>query len=97
MVDFITGVIQIANLVLAVVAGLIASSMFAVSKKESLRPWKALAAALIFFALEEISGGLRSFGIYSNAWITHVIPSVILGFLIWGLVAQLSVVKEAKK
>mgnify|MGYP001363670583 CR=1 FL=1 len=97
MVDFITGVLQIANLVLAVIAGLIAASMFAVSKKEGLRPWKPLAAALIFFALEEIFGGLRSFGIYSNAWITHVIPSIILAFLIWGLVAQINVIKEAKK
>ncbi len=97
MVDFVTGVIQIANFVLAVVAGLIAASMFAVSKKEILRPWKPLAVALIFFALEEIFGGLRSFAIYSNAWITHVIPSIILGFLIWGLVAQLNIIKEAKK
>ena len=97
MVDFITGVIQIANLVLAVVAGLIAASMFAVSKQSNLRPWKPLAAALIFFALEEIFGGLRSFAIYSNAWITHIIPSIILAFLIWGLVSQINVIKEAKK
>ena len=82
---------------LAVVAGLIAASMFAVSKSESLRPWKALAVALIFFALEEIFGGLRSFAIYSNAWITHVIPSVVLAFLIWGLVAQLNLATGVKK
>jgi len=97
MIDFTTGVLQIANLILAVVAGLIAASLFEASKRTSLRPWKALAIALIFFVLEEIFGGLRSFGIYSNSWITHIIPSIILGFLIWGLSEQISVIKEREK
>ena len=97
MIDFTTGVLQIANLILAVVAGLIAATLFESSKRTSLRPWKALSVALIFFALEEIFGGLRSFGIYENAWITHIIPSVILLFLIWGLVEQTNVLKERGK
>ena len=96
MIDFITGVLQIANFCLVVVAGLIAAALFAVSKKSELRAWKPLTIGLIFFALEEIFGILRSFGIYSNPWITHVIPSIILGFLIWGLITQINVVKEAK-
>ena len=93
MVDFITGVIQIANFVLAIIAGLIAASLFEASSKKELKAWKPLVVALIFFALEEVFGGLRSFGIYQNAWITHVIPSVILAFLIWALAVQINEVK----
>jgi hypothetical protein len=97
MIDFTTGVLQIANLVLALVAGLIAATLFEASKKKELRAWKPMTIALIFFALEEIFGGLRSFAVYSNSWITHVIPSIILAFLIWGLVAQINVIKEVGK
>ena len=96
-IDFITGVLQIANFILAVVAGLVAASLFEASAKRDLRAWKPLAIALIFFAIEEIFGGLRSFNIYSNPWITHVIPSIILGFLIWSLVLQLEVVNEGSR
>lgn len=95
-IDFITGVLQIANFVLSVVAGLFAASLFAVSKYKELRPWRPLAVALVFFALEEIFGGLRSFGIYSNPWITHVIPSIILAFLIYALSLQINVVREGR-
>jgi hypothetical protein len=96
-IDFTTGVLQIANFFLAIVAGLIAATLFEISAGRELRAWKPLAVALVFFALEEIFGALRSFGIYSNPWITHVIPSVILGFLIWSLILQLEVVKEARR
>ncbi len=96
-IDFITGVLQIANFVLAVVAGLIAASLFEVSSKKELRAWKPLAVALVFFAVEEIFGGLRSFNIYASTWITHVVPSIILGFLIWALVLQIEVITEGTK
>jgi len=93
-IDFITGVLQIANFFLSIVAGLIAASLFEASKKKELRAWKPLTVALILFAFEEIFGGLRSFSIYSNAWITHVIPSAILAFLIYSLIVQINVIKE---
>ena len=95
-IDFVTGVLQIANFFLAIVAGLIAATLFAVSKKGDLKAWRPLAVALVLFAAEEIFGGLRSFNIYSNAWITHVIPSFILGFLIYALVLQIETVRGAR-
>ena len=95
-IDFTTGVLQIANFFLAIVAGLIAASLFAVSKKSELKAWKPLAIALVLLALEEIFGGLRSFNIYSNPWITHVIPSFILGFLIYALVLQIETVRGTR-
>lgn len=94
--DFITGVLQIANFFLAVVAGLIAATLFEVSKEKQLRAWKPLAVALVFFALEEVFGGLRSFNIYTSTWITHVIPSIILIFLIYGLALQIYTVEVSK-
>ncbi len=97
MVEFITGVLQVANFFLAIVAGLIAASLFEISAKKELRAWKPLAIALVFFALEQVFGGLRSFGIYQNPWITHIIPSIILGFLIYSLALQLEVVKYGGK
>jgi len=93
-IDFVTGVLQIANVFLAIVAGLFAAGLFAISKEKQLRPWQPLAIALFLFAVEEIFGGLRSFSIYSNPWITHVIPSFILAFLIWALILQLNLVKK---
>ncbi len=97
MVEFITGVLQVANFFLSIVAGLIAASLFEVSHKKELRAWKPLAVALVLFAVEEIFGGLRSFNIYSNPWITHVIPSFIMGFMIWSLALQLEVVRGVHK
>lgn len=97
MVDFITGVLQIANFFLAIVAGLIAATMFEVSKKKTLIAWRYLAIGLIFFALEEIFGGLRSFAIYSNQWITHIMPSVILAFIITAVALEIHTVSQGGK
>ena len=97
MVEFITGVLQVANFFLAIIAGVIAASLFEISGRKELRAWKPMAVALILFAAEEIFGGLRSFGVYSNPWITHIIPSAILGFLIYSLVLQIQVVNGGNK
>ena len=91
MVDFITGMLQIANVFLAVVAGVIASTIFKVSKKKLLKAWRPLVIVLILFAVEEIVGSLKSFGIFSTPYLTHIIPSFILGFLIWSLVRQINI------
>lgn len=96
-IDFTTGVLQTANFILAIVAGLIAASLFSESTRKALRPWRPLAIALIFFALEEIFGALRSFNIYTSSWITHVIPSVIMVFLIAALVMQIMLIRESGK
>lgn len=92
-IDFITGVLQIANVFLAIVAGVIAASLFQASSQKQLRPWRPLIAVLILFAVEEILGGLRSFNIYANPWITHVVPSFMFGFLIWALIRQINLVR----
>jgi hypothetical protein len=97
MVDFITGVLQVANFFLSIVAGIIAATMFEAAGKKNLQAWKMLSIALILFAAEEIFGGLRSFGVYANPWITHVIPSFILGFLICSLVLQIETVRGGAK
>ncbi len=96
MVDYISGVLQIANVFLAVVAGLIAATLFEVSKKKELSAWRPMAAVLILFAVEEIVKALRSFDIWSTAYLTHVIPSFVLGFLIWALVKQIQIERGVK-
>ncbi|HLC64570.1 MAG TPA: hypothetical protein VJI46_00430 [Candidatus Nanoarchaeia archaeon] len=86
---FIEGVLKISNVVLALIAGLIAISMFALpSKDEALRPWKVLVFVLLFFAVQEILGALRAFQIYESPFLTHVVPTIILGLLIRALILQ---------
>jgi len=93
-IDFLTGVLEIANVILSVVAGLIAFSIFQLSTQKQLKPWKPLTVALALVALEFIFAGLRAFNIYSNPWITHVIPSFVLALLIWSLVLQINLVES---
>ena len=89
-IAYLEGVLQIANIFLAIVAGGIAVTLFKVSsEKKDLKAWIPLIFALVFFAFEEIFGGLRSFEIFSTPYLTHIIPSAILGFLIWSLVLQI--------
>lgn len=95
--DYITGVLQIANFLLAIVAGFISIKLFRLSKKTDLSAWKPLSVALFFFALEEIFGSLRSFNIYTSTWITHVIPSLILGFVIYALALQIHIISGGKR
>jgi hypothetical protein len=94
MIDFTTGVLKVANIFLSIVAGLLAATLFEVSNKRDLRPWRPLAVVLVLFAVQEILGALRSFGIYASAWLTHVNVSLILLFLIYALVLQINVVRE---
>ena len=92
---YIWGTLQIANLFLAVVAGTMAATLFQISHQRShLRPWKVLVVALILFAVLEIIGALRSFGIYSSPFLTHAITSVILAFLIIALIMQMRIGEE---
>lgn len=95
MVDYITGVFEIAAVFLSIVAGLVAVTLFKHSKKKYLLAWRPLIIALILFAFEEIFAALKSFGIYSTPYLTHIIPSFILGFLIWALVKQISISRGA--
>jgi len=97
MVLYIEGILKVANLFLALVAGGVAVSMFhhAWQNKE-LRAWKTLIIALVLFAVQMVLGFLRAFGIYESPYLTHINVSLLLAFLIWALIAQIWVVKEAK-
>jgi peptidoglycan/LPS O-acetylase OafA/YrhL len=92
--DWILGSSNIAAVILSFVAGAVALSMFKEAhQRRQLRAWRFLLWALVFFAIEEFVGALKSFGIWSTPWLTHVIPSVILAFLIAALIIQIQVTK----
>lgn len=92
--DWIYGSLQLGAVFLSVIAGFIALSMFKTAiRKKFLKAWIYLIPFLVLFALEEIFGALRTFGIYYNPWITHVIPSLMLGLAITALVAQINAIK----
>lgn len=92
--DWIYGSGQIGSVILSFVAGGIALTMFKKAHMQrQLRAWRFLLWALVFFAIEEFVGALKTFGVWSTPWLTHVIPSVILAFLIAALVIQTNVTK----
>lgn len=96
--DWIYGITQLATVVLSIVAGFIAISMFQhASKKKYMAAWKPLIIALVLFVIEELIGVLRTFGIWSNPWITHVIPSFILLFLIAALIKQINITRGCEE
>ena len=96
--DWIYGITQLATVVLSIVAGLIAISMFHhASKKKYMAAWRPLIIALVLFVVEELIGVLRTFGIWSNPWITHVVPSFILLFLIAALLKQINITRGCEE
>jgi len=94
-IGYFEGVIQLANVFLALAAGALALTLFNKKFKGNLA-WKPLIIALLFFALEEIFGALRSFQIFSTPYITHIIPSIMVGFIIYALVLQIILAKGCK-
>ena len=91
--QWIYGITQLAAVFLSIIAGGIAIHVFKQSKHGHLKAWKFLMVALLLFALEMIFGALKIFGIYANPWITHVIPSFILVFVIAALLTQINIAK----
>lgn len=92
--DWVYGIAVLTALFLSFIAGFIALGLFKrSSRRKYLSAWKYLIIALVLFAFEELFGALKVFGIYKTAWITHVIPSFILIFLIAALVQQINVTK----
>ncbi|MBS3136193.1 hypothetical protein J4401_04505 [Candidatus Woesearchaeota archaeon] len=90
LIDFLEGLLKISNLVLSVIAGIIAASMFKISQeRKSLRAWKVLIVVLLLFVVQQILGALRAFGIYSSPFLTHVNVSILLGFLIYAMALQI--------
>jgi predicted membrane-bound dolichyl-phosphate-mannose-protein mannosyltransferase len=97
MVQYLEGILKIANLLLATFAGIVAISLFRASKKKEFRPWRMLIIALVFFAIQQILGALRAFNIFSTPYLTHIAVSIILVFLIIALLAQININKEVTK
>ena len=97
MIAYFEGILKIANLFLALVAGGIAISLFSHAwKNKELRAWKPMIIALVLFGVQQILGALRAFGIYESAFLTHVNVSLLLVFLIYALVLQTGVLKGNK-
>ncbi len=91
MIEYYEGILKIANIFLSIVAGVIAMNIFMVSRKNRfLKPWYILVFVLILFAVQEILGALRAFNIYSTPHLTHIVPTIILGLLIWALVLRIN-------
>ena len=92
--DWIYGIAQFSAAFLSVIAGIIALTMFRAAREQKhLRSWRYLLIGLILFAVEEVLGALKTFGIYSTPHLTHVIPFFILLFVMAGVVSQISITK----
>ena len=92
--DWIYGIAILTAVFLSIVAGFIALTLFEkTTQRKYLAAWKPLIVALILFAFEEIFGALKVFGIWSTPWLTHVIPSFILVFLIAALLKQINITR----
>ena len=93
-VQYLEGILKVANLVLALVAGIISISLIKISRKrKELNAWVILIIALIFFAIQMILGALRAFKIFESLYLTHIIPTVILILLIIALIKQMHIQK----
>ncbi len=94
-VQYLEGLLKIANLVLAFIAGVTGIILIRVSRRrKELNAWILLIVALIFFAIQEILGALRAFGIFESPYLTHIIPTIILALLIIALLKQINIQKE---
>ncbi|MEK6875007.1 MAG: hypothetical protein AABX52_04640 [Nanoarchaeota archaeon] len=96
--DWAYGIGQLSAVFLSIIAGLIAISMFRLARRQPLlRGWKFLIWSLVLFAVEEVVGALRTFGVswyFSDSpWLTHVIPTFVLALLIVALSNQININK----
>ena len=91
--DWIYGIAQSSAAFLSIGVAILSISLFRISfQKKVLRAWAFLLFALLLFVAEEIFGALKTFGIVTKLpFITHIIPSVILGLLITSLIIQINV------
>jgi uncharacterized membrane protein YfcA len=94
MVETLTGTLEISAALLSLIAAILAISIFKVShRNRELRAWKYIIVGLIFFMAGEIFGALNSFNIYQTIFLTHIIPTAILGLLITALVIEIHYVE----
>ena len=90
--DWFYGIAQITTAILSLVAGGIAVSMLHHTRKQKLLGgWKLLVWALVLFATVIVLGALKTFGVSSTTFLTHIVTSLVLGFLIAALVIQIQI------
>lgn len=90
--DWIYGTAEASAGILSIIAAFIAISMFrAAGKTKKLRAWRYLLIGLLFFSAVELAGAIKTFGIFSTPYLTHVLVSFVLVFLIAALVIQINI------
>lgn len=90
MIGYIEGILKLANVFLSVIAGIIAISLIKHShKKKYTNAWYILIIVLVLFAVQEILGALRAFQIFSTPYLTHIVPTLMLGLLIWAVAMEM--------
>lgn len=93
---FYIGVLQLTVVFLSIAAGVISMTLFHISRKdELLAAWKTLIIVLVLFALVEIVGVLDAFDLWRDInYLRHIIPSIMLGFLIVAIVKQIQITED---
>ena len=92
--DWVYGIAILTAVSLSIIAGFISIGLFQRSaQRKYLAAWKPMLIALVLFGFEEIIGALKVFGIWSTPWLTHVIPSFIVIFLIAALLKQINITR----
>ncbi len=90
--NFLFGLLQIAGLFLALVAGVIGISLFKFfHQKRELWSWKILILALLVYTVHKFFGALDAFNVYQTAtgWMSQVFPVFIQGFVLWALILEI--------
>ncbi len=96
--DWVYGIAIITTVFLSLIAGVIALSLFEkATQRKYLGAWKPLIIALVLFTAEEVFGALKVFGVWSTPWLTHVLPSFILIFLIAALLKQINITRGCEE
>jgi hypothetical protein len=92
--DWVYGITTLTVVFLSIIAGFLAVTMFkSAAHRKYLAAWRYLIVALVLFAVVEFVGTIKIFGIWSTPWLTHVIPSFILVFLIVSLITQINITR----
>lgn len=92
--DWVYGIATLTVVFLSIIAGFLSLTMFkSTAHRKYLAAWRYLLVALFLFAVEELVGTLKVFGVWSTPWLTHVIPSFILVFLIAALLTQINITR----
>jgi len=92
--EWVYGIAVLTTVFLSVVAGFIALSLFEHARQRKyLAAWRPLCVGLVLFAVLEIFGALKIFNIWSTPWLTHVLASFILVFVIAALLKQINITR----